>query len=533
MISKTKLFLCLALLIILITGSFLTVSKWLDPDFGWHLQTGNLILQRGVPMQDWYSFTMPTFQWIDHEWLVDVFIAKGYQYLGFPLLLTTFLLLYALSFFVVVDRQLTFIDILFPIVLGYFSSMSFLGIRPQLITVFFTAILLWLVNRFLQRDSKLSYVLPLLFLVWVNIHAGFFFGLALLGVVWCLEVVKKIPGLGFLRYFNLQVQSRKKILILTAIITLCFVATLVNPYGLRVYQEVFRTIFDNFLKQHIQEWLPLYSINFFEPFNFLMVMYISLFVALMLCFQFFRKIPFNMLVLSLLGLCMAISSKRNYLIFLIISIPVFCKMVYYLRTEYFAKITISDKIKRLLFDQVKWQALLLGITAASVALFVVHFVQFDFKNNVSSYPVQAVAFIKTLPLSGNLFNEYGWGGYLIWQIPERKEFIDGRMPSWRQDGQFAFGDYIKVNDMEAGFPAVLDKYHITYMLVESQSAGSNTGVDASKISSTSFRKFLFAHPPVAKYLGYFLPQTTLYNTMISMGWKTIYKDNVAAVLQRP
>src|SRR3989344_9531753 len=77
-----------------------------------------------------------------------------------------------------------------------------------------------------------------------------------------------------------------------------------------------------------------------------------------------------------------------------------------------------------------------------------------------------MAFLKTLPLSENIFNEYGWGGYLIWKIPERKYFIDGRMPSWRQNGQFVFGDYIKITKAEIGFDKILEKYDIKYAILQ-------------------------------------------------------------------
>ena len=78
--------LLVSLFFLLIIGYFTTLN-WLDPDFGWHLKTGELILERGVPKIDWYSFTMPDFLWIDHEWLTDVFIFKINSLFGFKILL--------------------------------------------------------------------------------------------------------------------------------------------------------------------------------------------------------------------------------------------------------------------------------------------------------------------------------------------------------------------------------------------------------------------------------------------------------------
>ena len=35
-----------------------------------------------------------------------------------------------------------------------------------------------------------------------------------------------------------------------------------------------------------------------------------------------------------------------------------------------------------------------------------------------------------------MFNHYDWGGYLIYQLPEYKTFIDGRMASWNMNGEY-------------------------------------------------------------------------------------------------
>src|SRR5205823_11555546 len=42
------------------------------------------------------------------------------------------------------------------------------------------------------------------------------------------------------------------------------------------------------------------------------------------------------------------------------------------------------------------------------------------------YPVRAVAFVKEQGYSGPLYNDYNWGGYLMWQMPELPVAMDGR-----------------------------------------------------------------------------------------------------------
>jgi hypothetical protein len=92
------------------------------------------------------------------------------------------------------------------------------------------------------------------------------------------------------------------------------------------------------------------------------------------------------------------------------------------------------------------------------------------------YPVGALKFLKNHEIKGNLFNYYGWGGYLDWKLPERKVFIDGRMPSWRVgqealgESGYAFGDYIDVFKAET-YKSIFEKYNINFVIIPKSSFG--------------------------------------------------------------
>ena len=59
--------------------AFLVVAlRVLDPDFGWRLRTGLIILESGIPKLDPYSYTMPDFPFVDHAWGFDTFLAFVY-----------------------------------------------------------------------------------------------------------------------------------------------------------------------------------------------------------------------------------------------------------------------------------------------------------------------------------------------------------------------------------------------------------------------------------------------------------------------
>jgi len=97
----------------------------------------------------------------------------------------------------------------------------------------------------------------------------------------------------------------------------------------------------------------------------------------------------------------------------------------------------------------------------------------DFLNGAAAYgyPTTAVTYLKNTLDSRdgrNIFNWYGWGGYLIWQLPEYKTFIDGRMAVWNTDGKYIMDDYRSMTiSPEKNADLVkyyFDRYNIGYVL---------------------------------------------------------------------
>ncbi|HLC93387.1 MAG TPA: hypothetical protein VJG85_00025, partial [Patescibacteria group bacterium] len=117
------------------------------------------------------------------------------------------------------------------------------------------------------------------------------------------------------------------------------------------------------------------------------------------------------------------------------------------------------------------------------------------------YPVAAVTYIKTNVLEGQMFNNYNWGGYLIWQLPEYKTFIDGRMTSWRDNsGYSVLEDYINMTYYPDKYVDKIDGYV----------AAHNIGWALDKKGS-KFTNFLIKEK----------------------GWVQVYEDESAVLLIKP
>jgi hypothetical protein len=184
----------------------------------------------------------------------------------------------------------------------------------------------------------------------------------------------------------------------------------------------------------------------------------------------------------------------------------------------------------------KWVlfAVILGIFIFG---FSPYFLYFTNKNTsvgyYYSYPKKALDFLKTQPLSDNMLNEYGWGGYLIWKLPERKVFIDGRMPSWREDGQFVFGDYIKImngRDVES----IIKKYNIKIIFLNIDKIKEAEKYDEyqKKLEKSNFSKFLENSKKYLQFFGINIPEKNIYSELTKSGWKTVYADDIAIILKK-
>src|SRR5512141_1473037 len=137
------------LLAILVAVFTIRAIIFLDPDFGWRLRTGFVILKNGIPKTDIYSYTMPSFPWVDHAWLTDVLISLVYSLsgkIGLGLvfsLITVGALLISVSGHKVPEKWLNFwwrfklrqqdiwLFTSFIFVLGIASMITFSGVRAQ------------------------------------------------------------------------------------------------------------------------------------------------------------------------------------------------------------------------------------------------------------------------------------------------------------------------------------------------------------------------------------------------------------------
>src|SRR3989442_4684523 len=168
----------------------MTACNAVDPDLWWHLRTGHWIIETvHIPRSDSSSFTRAGSPWVSHEWLSEVAFYEIWKHSGsagliiFSAVVTTagFMLLYLRS-----PGKPRWAAV--TLLLGALAAAPVWGVRPQMFTFVLASLLLWLLDRGQERPRLLIWILPL-FLLWINLHAGFALGPVLLiaygaGLVW-------------------------------------------------------------------------------------------------------------------------------------------------------------------------------------------------------------------------------------------------------------------------------------------------------------------------------------------------------------
>jgi hypothetical protein len=146
------------------------------------------------------------------------------------------------------------------------------------------------------------------------------------------------------------------------------------------------------------------------------------------------------------------------------------------------------------------------------------FITDPFSSFCGDYPCGAVKFLQQHPEydSWHLFNDYGWGGFLIWTDPSRLLFIDGRLPQVAFAGHTFLEEYLDFFNKKTLWPAKLEQYQIKLILLP---------VKDKQINVKNWERIVFGlndrDLQTINYLRQYL------NT--APGWRIIYIDNTAVI----
>ncbi len=436
----------------------------IDPDFWWHLATGKyMVTHHVIPQHDVFSLTARGHRWITHEWLTELLFYGGRLLGGLPFLSLITGLIIAATFWVVfraAAERGARVSVSAPIVaLAALSSAHTWGTRPQMISMLLTAVFGLAITRMLVRGLPApSMWLPVLMVLWVNLHGGFIFGVALLAIAAAGYVVQDWLRVARARDELLShprpcVDVRRT----AAVVGLTALATLANPNGLAGALYPLSYLGNNASTRYIAEWV---SPDFHKP----MYLFFEALVLLLLVGAMAspRRARLADVMVLLPFLYFSFDSVRNISLLAVLAAPVAAELVSgALPAPRPAR--PADQRRSL----INW--LCVGGVAAGALLTAAGNVSNQAQATAvrGHFPVGALAYIRTHGLPARGFDSYNWGGFLLWQwYGVRSVYVDGRPDMY---GNAFMDRYIRAYSGDSSWPALLDANRLCYVLVEPSS----------------------------------------------------------------
>jgi len=427
-----------------------------DPDFWWHLKTGQYIVEtRSIPRQDVFSYTVTGRKWITHEWLTQVIMIGLYSVGGLSALLLATCAVVTLTFAIVYwqcDARPHLA--VFGVLLGALASAVAWGARPQMLNVCMAALFMLLLHKYRAGHRRALWLFPVLTALWVNLHSGFFLGLGVVGIAVLGELGANLVDHRTPRTLTLG-QVRDLALALAASV----IASLLNPNGYRMLWYPFETLGSQAMQQYIQEWA---SPDFHRP-EYWPLAVLLLGGAATMAFTRRKCDITEMLFFFGFGFA-SLLSARHIPLFAVIATPILTRYAAQVRVGRWHWDLTSPPLPRppsRVLVIVNWMLILLFALGGGV--WVVDVLLKNRDVEARHYPLAALEYIETHGLADKrMYNSYNWGGYLLWR--GYRVFIDGRADVYLDD---FMNEYMLAYQLRGDWRRPLDRYDVDYVLIES------------------------------------------------------------------
>lgn len=477
-----RIFLIFPIFTFLFAGFFHPVSA-ITQDLGRHFLIGKIILEtKQVPLINLFSYTYPDFPFINLHWLSEVIFYIINQLIGYNglLIFSTLTMLAAFSF--VYFYRYKNADILALVIVSFlYIKILFerTDIRPEIFSFLFLSIFVVILYKNRERYTRWIFLLPLIELLWVNMHIYFIVGIAVIGLFLIDSITKEFkrgkdsPSLA---------RSYPTSVLLVIILTFSVLATLINPSGIRGALYPFH-VFENYgyTIEENQNIFFLWNYSQKETIAYFVISALFLLTTLTLTLKKTKIIDW---LLSIFFIFLAASAVRNLPLFVFATFIPFANNLSIL-TEKFMK--FRKPIILILSAIIFWQT----IQAVDAK---------GFGFGVETGAKNASDFFLQNNLKGPIFNNFDIGGYLDYRFyPKEKVFVDNRP-----------GEYPASFFQEVYIPMQLDK-----------------NIFEKTDQEYKFNTIFFAHTDQTPWANQFLKEI-----INNEKWKIIYFDDYAIILAK-
>lgn len=474
----------------------------LDADTGHHIRAGEYILKTGsIPKTDIFSFITPALPWTAHGWLSEVIMALVHRSFGLTGIVIFFAAMISAVYFLLFRALrsasgniiLTAIAVLLAIGVSQLHWFA----RPHIFSHVLFIVWYFLLNSYQNRNARdaqrttpfgsgrLLLFLPILMLLWVNLHGGFIMGFVLLGIFITGNLIRRMPLAG-----PDQENATEKIKGLITATALCLLAAMLNPTGWRIFLFPFHVISDSYMMDHVREYLsPDFHVSVHVPFKLLLLLTIAIFGLSR------KKSSAVEILLVVVFAHISLYSARHIPLFVFVTAPILLRHAESMLGERTGRFALAFRQKAsdiAAVDSAATGYVWMGVGMLAVVICAAHGTP-NYRFDPNLKPVDAVEFLKREPIPGNMFNDDEFGDYIIYAAwPGYRVFSDGRSDMY---GPERMKEYFRVKSFAPGWEKVIDRYNIGWVIEESKSA-------------------------LARYL------------LRDDGWRLIYADPVAGIFVR-
>jgi hypothetical protein len=440
-----------------------------DTDTWWHLRSGQYIIENvTILTADPFSHTQAEQPWIDHGWLAQIFWYGLYALGGWALMALVLAGLVTTAFWFIwrqIDQANLFVAAA-GMILGAIVSSVVWAARPQMLSFLLAAVVSYLLHRYKREGKSLLPWVPLIVLLWVNLHGGFAIAFMLMVAYLAGEVTNNLT-----RHTEDPVVAwgRLRHLLLAMVISMAVVV--INPYTWQMWFYPFQTVGIGALRDYIQEWRsPDFHLLFVQPFV------VMLLLTLGALARAGRRADWTDLALVAMWAWWGLFAARNIAIFGLVVTPVLVRYAdiawlnqwqswgYKQDPPFSRQAMLARRQTRY---GLNWLLLALVLVAALGKILVPLTPEANLKAEQASLPAAAVEYIRAETPPGPMFNSYNWGGYLIFKLwPDYPVYIDGRTDLYND--RF-IRRYMGVMIADDDWQQILTKDGINLILIENNS----------------------------------------------------------------
>ena len=441
----------------------MTAGQITDPDFWWHLRTGQFIVEtRTIPHADVFSHTALGREWVTHEWLAEALMFALYGLAGWAGLVAAFAAVMTAAFWVSYRRCARAAPHPYvagsAILLGALATGPIWGVRPQMLSFLFTSVYVAVLGDYVREERRtIPWWLVPLMLVWVNVHGGFALGLALVALTMIGVVLD-----GLLRREAVKGLWRR-LRPLCVLLAACALVVPLNPSGLRLFSYPLETLNSHAMHRYIDEWLTP-NFHLLTAHGFAALLFAT-FAALALSPKRARAGEIFLLCVAAYG---ALRAWRNIPFFALVAMPMLAEHAWaFCASQSWGRWLLAPERREVgahAATTLALNAALLVCLPTGLALArVVRVVEQQPASEAEQYPAAAVEFLRGQEQAGPIYNYYGWGGYLIWKLyPQRPVYIDGRADVY---GDAFVEEYLRAEGGGRDWRALLERDGVRTVMI--------------------------------------------------------------------